>query len=188
MILTLPRDACHSAGDACTCEDSHNHWCAFSDATLAVTTVGPYAEYGEAAVRACVEGGTHYVDITGEAFWVQEMRDKYGAQASAAGVCMVSFAGYDCVPFELSAYLAHRQLVKAHKTALVSCESLTTLSGGAPKGTILTCLGMPGMGLFNVYSNWLRYVPASERMAFLRDLVLWALPWWSAQSGVSSGV
>ena len=29
-------------------------------------------------MRACVDAGTHYADITGEAFWVAEMRDKYG--------------------------------------------------------------------------------------------------------------
>jgi short subunit dehydrogenase-like uncharacterized protein len=66
-----------------------------------LTSIGPYTKYGEAVVVACIEERAHYVDITGELWWVAEMRAKYGERARAAGVCIVSFAGYDCVPFEL---------------------------------------------------------------------------------------
>ena len=31
-----------------------------------ISTVGPYHLYGEAAVAACAESGTHYLDVTGE--------------------------------------------------------------------------------------------------------------------------
>ena len=30
---------------------------------LIVTTVGPYALYGEVVVEACASNGTHYVDV-----------------------------------------------------------------------------------------------------------------------------
>lgn len=155
-------------------------------AMVLVTTVGPYAEHGEAVVRACVEESTHYVDITGEAFWVSEMRAKYQERAVAKGVCVVSFAGYDCVPFELCVYLANQALSMHVGSAspasrLVSAEALTTMTGGAPRGTLLTCLSFPSQGL-SLYANWLSYVPTSERLPFLRDMLLWALPWWSAQA------
>ena len=39
--------------------------------TVLVTTVGPYTSLARGPSQACVEEGTHYVDITGEAFWVQ---------------------------------------------------------------------------------------------------------------------
>lgn len=147
-----------------------------------MTTVGPYAEYGEIAVRACVDEGTHYCDITGEAFWVSRMHDKYGDRAVANGVCVVSFAGYDCVPFELGAYIAHRTLATgATPTRLVAAEALTTMSGGAPRGTILTCLSFPSQGP-SLYLDWLAYVPPPERLAFARDLIRWALPSWSVQA------
>ena len=107
----------------------------------------------------------------------------YGEAAKAKGVCIVSFAGYDCVPFEMSAYLAHRALSTTNNTQLVSAESLTTLSGGLPRGTLLTCVGMPGLGLLRVNTNWMRYLPSTERLSFARDVLLWALPWWSYQSG-----
>ncbi|MGB1062622.1 MAG: saccharopine dehydrogenase NADP-binding domain-containing protein, partial [Ketobacter sp.] len=37
-----------------------------AQARVVITTVGPYLKYGEPLVRACVETGTHYVDLTGE--------------------------------------------------------------------------------------------------------------------------
>ena len=50
---------------------------------VVVSCAGPYGRYGEASVKACVEGGAHYVDITGE----------YGAAAERAGVTLCSFSG-----------------------------------------------------------------------------------------------
>ena len=34
--------------------------------SVVVGCAGPYGRYGEATVKACVDGGAHYVDITGE--------------------------------------------------------------------------------------------------------------------------
>ena len=46
-----------------------------------------------------------------------------------------------------------------NNTQLDVAESLTTLSGGLPRGTLLTCVGMPGLGLLRVNTNWMRYLP-----------------------------
>ena len=45
-----------------------------------LTTVGPYAWYGEGLVKACVEAGTDYVDLSGEVLWMHEMIDRYHAR------------------------------------------------------------------------------------------------------------
>lgn len=43
---------------------------------------------GEGVLRACVEAGTDYCDITGEVPWVNKMKKKYGAAAEkAVGYC-----------------------------------------------------------------------------------------------------
>lgn len=71
--------------------------CNLNDADLAalakktfaiVTTVGPYAKYGEYAFKACAEAGTHYFDATGECVWHQTMIRKYEASAKASGACL----------------------------------------------------------------------------------------------------
>ena len=53
---------------------------------VVLTTAGPYAKYGEALVRACVENSTHYVDITGETPWVRHLIDTYHGRALRKGV------------------------------------------------------------------------------------------------------
>ena len=65
---------------------------------ILVSCAGPYGRYGEAAVKACVNGGAHYVDITGEVAFVERMIADYGKQAEEAGVTLCPFSGYDCVP------------------------------------------------------------------------------------------
>src|SRR6476619_14803 len=39
-------------------------------ARVIVSTVGPYALYGEPLVRACATSGTDYCDLTGEVQWM----------------------------------------------------------------------------------------------------------------------
>eukprot|EP00913_Durusdinium_trenchii_P017487 g16433.t1 len=51
-------------------------------------------------VKACVEKGTHYVDITGE----------YHQQAKEKSLQLVQFAGAMCVPDDMGAYLLARKL------------------------------------------------------------------------------
>lgn len=41
---------------------------------VVVTTAGPYAQFGNELVKACVTEGTHYADITGETLWMAEVR------------------------------------------------------------------------------------------------------------------
>ncbi|MCO6485828.1 MAG: saccharopine dehydrogenase NADP-binding domain-containing protein, partial [Saprospiraceae bacterium] len=38
-----------------------------------INTAGPYNWYGEPVVKACLEAGTHYLDITGEPAFVHAM-------------------------------------------------------------------------------------------------------------------
>lgn len=112
--------------------------CARTKCVLACA--GPYSEYGEGVVRACAEVGTNYVDVTGETPWVEKMQAKYGAQAAANGVTMVSCAGYDSIPPDITAYLANRALYK-EGDSLQRFEAFCGGSGGAlPTGTLNTVL------------------------------------------------
>lgn len=153
--------------------------------SVLLTSVGPYSSFGEAVVVACIEEGTHYVDITGEIWWVAEMRAKYGARAQEMGVCLVSLAGYDCVPFEMSALLCHKHLKNsAGGSRLASVECLTKVDGGGlPPGTMLTLLSVVTLGVGRALLGFARFLPRSERLGTLRDLGLWALPQWSYQHG-----
>ena len=52
-----------------------------SQTAVLLSTAGPYAKIGAPMVEACVRGGAHYCDLTGEAPFVREMVDKYFDEA-----------------------------------------------------------------------------------------------------------
>lgn len=78
-------------------------------ADVLLTTVGPFLRWGRPAVRAALDAGCHYIDITGEIgfqAWVREQDDA----ARAAGVALCPAFGYDGVPGDLLAGIAASSL------------------------------------------------------------------------------
>jgi short subunit dehydrogenase-like uncharacterized protein len=66
-----------------------------------LTTVGPYQLYGSELVAACAEGGTDYVDLTGEPGWMYEMIQQNEESAKKTGARIVFSCGFDSIPFDL---------------------------------------------------------------------------------------
>ena len=56
---------------------------------LVISTVGPYALYGELLIEACVRGGVDYCDLTGEPQWIRRMVDRNEALAQQSGARIV---------------------------------------------------------------------------------------------------
>jgi short subunit dehydrogenase-like uncharacterized protein len=77
---------------------------------VVATTVGPFATYGEPVVRACVEAGAEYCDITGEPAFVNAIRERYDEPAREAGIRLVSACGFDSVPHDLGVRYTVAQL------------------------------------------------------------------------------
>src|SRR5215203_7286780 len=72
-------------------------------ARVVITTVGPYLAYGEPLVSACAEAGTDYVDLTGEAEFVDRMYVAHHATAQRTGARLVHACGFDSIPHDLGA-------------------------------------------------------------------------------------
>jgi short subunit dehydrogenase-like uncharacterized protein len=77
---------------------------------VVITTVGPYALYGESLVAACAAAGTHYCDLTGEPEFVDRMWVKYNEEAERTGARIVHCCGFDSIPHDLGAYFTVQQL------------------------------------------------------------------------------
>jgi short subunit dehydrogenase-like uncharacterized protein len=75
-------------------------------ATVIITTVGPYAKYGEPLLKACAKAGTHYVDLTGEPNFVQAMRQKYDAIAQKTSAKIVNSCGFESIPPDMAVLYA----------------------------------------------------------------------------------
>jgi len=79
-------------------------------ARVVITTVGPYALYGEPLVAACATAGTDYVDLTGEPEFVDRMWVMHHAEAERTGARLVHCCGFDSIPHDLGAYFTVKQL------------------------------------------------------------------------------
>jgi short subunit dehydrogenase-like uncharacterized protein len=79
-------------------------------ARVVITTVGPYALFGEPLVAACAAAGTDYVDLTGEPEFVDRMWLGYHEQARRSGARLVHCCGFDSIPHDLGAYFTVKQL------------------------------------------------------------------------------
>jgi short subunit dehydrogenase-like uncharacterized protein len=77
---------------------------------VVVTTVGPYALYGEPLVAACAAAGTDYADLTGEPEFVDRMWIEHHAEAERTGARIVHCCGFDSIPHDLGAYFTVKQL------------------------------------------------------------------------------
>ncbi|MBW8829967.1 MAG: saccharopine dehydrogenase NADP-binding domain-containing protein [Burkholderiales bacterium] len=71
---------------------------------------GPYAQTGEGVVQACIANGTHYIDLTGETFWIQQLITRHDRAAKAAKVKIIPCCGYEALPFDIATLWAATQL------------------------------------------------------------------------------
>ena len=71
-----------------------------------VTTVGPFARWGQPAAAAATTKRAHYIDSTGEPAFIREVFERYGPAAEGAGIAMLTAMGYDWVPGNLAGALA----------------------------------------------------------------------------------
>jgi short subunit dehydrogenase-like uncharacterized protein len=77
-----------------------------SRAKVVLNMVGPYTKYGRPVIKACVENGAHYADLTGEIPFVRQMIDEFDEQAAQAGVKIVEVSGFEALPADLAVALA----------------------------------------------------------------------------------
>jgi len=103
-----------------------------------ITTVGPYLQHGEPAVKACAEAGTHYVDLTGEPEFVDKMWLKYNDIAKASGAKIVHACGFDSIPYDLGVLFTVEQLPE---NVPISIEGYIRAGGTASGGTYHSAIG-----------------------------------------------
>jgi len=97
-----------------------------------VTTVGPFAKWGQPAAAAATTKQAHYIDSTGEPQFIREVFERYGPPADRAGIAMLTAMGYDWVPGNLAGALA---LDRAGDLATrVDVGYFITGSGARPSG------------------------------------------------------
>lgn len=108
-----------------------------------VSTVGPYALYGEPLVKVCVTEGKGYCDLTGEVQWIRRMITKYEDQAKQTGARIVHCCGFDSIPSDLGVFFLQQQ---AEKQFGAPCPTIKmrvkAAKGGASGGTVASLMNV----------------------------------------------
>lgn len=118
---------------------------------------GPFINTYEPLLNACLETGTHYIDITGE-IEVFEGISSYSDKAENVGVMLLPGAGFDVVPSDCLALHLKERLPSATHLAL-GFDALDDVS----PGTALTLVENIDAGCVVRRNGELRRVPAAWR-------------------------
>ncbi|KAJ3410082.1 hypothetical protein HDV05_004107 [Chytridiales sp. JEL 0842] len=102
-----------------------------ASSTVLINCVGPFRYFGEPVVKACVETGTDYVDITGEPEFVDKMYVRYNDKAKSDGVKVVPCCGFDSVPADVGNLFLKQEFNKRGFTAATSTMYVGINSGSA---------------------------------------------------------
>ncbi len=105
------------------------------------TTVGPYLRYGEEPVAACAAEGTDYVDLTGEAEFVDRTWLRHHRQAERSGARLVHACGFDSVPHDLGALFTVEHLPEG---APLTVHAFVRTDARFSGGTAASALGFLG--------------------------------------------
>jgi len=109
-----------------------------------ISTVGPYTLYGEPVVKACVEAGTDYVDLTGEPEFVDRMFLKFHERAMETSARIIHACGFDSIPHDLGAQFTVEQLPEG---VPITVRGYVTMNGTFSGGTAASALeAMSHMG------------------------------------------
>ncbi|KAJ6664701.1 hypothetical protein lerEdw1_006274 [Lerista edwardsae] len=99
---------------------------------LVLSCVGPYRFFGEPVVKACIENGTNFIDISGEPQFLEGMYLNYNDKAAEKGVYIVGSCGFDSIPADMGVLYTRNNL----KGTLTAVESFLNTKSG-PEGACI---------------------------------------------------
>ena len=128
-----------------------------------VTTVGPFARLGGAALAATVSAGATYLDSAGEPAFIREVFELQGPAAERSGARLVTAFGNDYVPGVLAGALALREAGEA--AARVDVGYFVVGRGRLfSRGTVESSLGVASSPAYTVRDGVLQTEPGARRL------------------------
>ncbi len=111
--------------------------------SVVISTVGPYALYGDQLVKVCAEGGTHYCDLTGEPHWIRRMQVAHEKSAKRTGARIVHCCGFDSIPSDLGVRVLQKHASEALGEACDRIDMrVMRIKGGASGGTVASMVNL----------------------------------------------
>lgn len=119
-------------------EDSSSAITALESCQLVLHCAGPFSKTSQPMIDACLESGTHYLDITGEISVFRDAHER-ADQARRSDIVLMPGVGFDIVPSDCLAATLVQALPAATQMVLA-----LDMGGGPSPGTAKT--GIEGMG------------------------------------------
>jgi short subunit dehydrogenase-like uncharacterized protein len=105
-----------------------------SKVDVVIHCAGPFSATSEPMINACMNTGTHYLDITGE-IEVFESLNKSSDEAAKAGIMVMPGVGFDVVPTDcLAAHIKNRMPGATHLS--LSIGGMKGISPGTAKTAV----------------------------------------------------
>jgi short subunit dehydrogenase-like uncharacterized protein len=154
---------------------------ALKEVKVVVHAAGPFQFTARQMADACLQTGTHYLDINGD-ISVFEMLKGYDESAKRAGIMILPGAGFDVVPTDCTALLLKKLLPDAIELKL----AFATLGGGLSHGTATSMIYKLGEGgavrkngkiirkPLGQKGMWVDFI---TRSAGIRKLFVMTIPW-----------
>ncbi|EJW04247.1 hypothetical protein EDEG_01479 [Edhazardia aedis USNM 41457] len=86
-----------------------------SQAQILINCAGPYIFSGEKVVESCLRNKTHYIDISGETFFIEKCISAYNMKAEENNVFVINCVGFDSVPADIGAEFLKKETLKSVK-------------------------------------------------------------------------
>ena len=124
-----------------------------------IACAGPFNLHGEPVLRAAAEGGTHYLDTTGEQSFMKRVFDEFGPIARESGAALVTGMGFDYVPGDMIASLTAAGMGPLQELSL----NYAVAGFGPSRGTARTALSQ----ISGADVQWLegQYVPGDSSIS-----------------------
>ena len=114
-----------------------------AQARVVVSTVGPYALYGEPLVKACATSGTDYCDLTGEVQWIRRMIQRHEATTQASGARIVHCCGFDSIPSDMGVHFLQREALRQFGQPCTRVKMrVRAMRGGFSGGTVASLMNV----------------------------------------------
>ena len=133
-----------------------------------VSTVGPFIQLGEPALRAAIEAGAIYLDSSGEPPFIRRVFEEFGPAAQRTGASLVTAFGHDYVPGNLAGALALQDSqARVHRIEVVYLISGVGRAQVISRGTFRSAVGLLTEQDFT-WRDGIQVEPAGVRIRILQ--------------------
>jgi short subunit dehydrogenase-like uncharacterized protein len=149
---------------------------ALREVKVVVHAAGPFINTARQMVEACLESGTHYLDINGDISVFEQIKS-LDAVAKEKNVMLLPGAGFDVVPTDCMALHLKNELPDASHLKL----AFASIGGGVSHGTAMTIVDKLGKGGAARENGRIVKKPLGEKGMWVnfgaKKLFVMSIPW-----------